>query len=249
MCIFPSDHYIKDLNAFQQVLCTAIKVAEIDNKLVTIGINPNYPATGYGYINYNSSVDQKVYDVIRFVEKPDYQTAKSYVKSPGYVWNSGMFIWRASTISEKFNRFLPKTYNLLKEIAKSMGTSKEYDVINEIYPSIPSISIDYGIMERADDVVVVPGDFGWNDVGSWDNLGVLYEADANGNIIKGEQVNIATKNSICYSQSRLIATIGIEDLIVVETSDAILVCRKDMAQNVKDVVDHLKEKGLDKYIL
>jgi mannose-1-phosphate guanylyltransferase len=249
MCIFPSDHFIKDQQEFSRILRKAIEVAETEDKLVTIGITPTFPSTGYGYINYNYQSDKEVFEVARFVEKPDIETAKSYLSSGKYAWNSGMFIWKASTILKNIERFLPKVYQYLEKIANSMNTASEYQTIQKLYENIPSISIDYGVIERSDDVVVILGDFGWSDVGSWDNLGVIYDVDDNGNIIKGEQVNINTKNCISYAEHRLIATIGMEDTIIVETEDAVLVCRKDQAQNVKDVVEQLKNRGLDQYIV
>jgi Mannose-1-phosphate guanylyltransferase len=249
MCVFPSDHYIKHKEEFYKVIGTAIEVVENEDKLVTIGIRPTFPSTAYGYINYIGDRGNKIYEVNQFIEKPSYEMAKFYLESPGYAWNSGIFVWKASTILLKFERFLPKVYRFLNEIASSIGLEEEYTIIKNVYRQIPSISIDYGIMERADDVVVVLGEFGWNDVGSWDSLGALYDVDETGNIIKGEQVNIATKNSICYAENRLIATIGVENMIIVETEDAVLVCRKDKAQHVKDVVDCLKEKGWEKYLV
>lgn len=249
MCIFPADHFIKYNSEFHKVLNMAIDVAEKEDKLVTIGIKPTFPSTGYGYINYNQSTSDKIYEVNQFIEKPNYETAKQFVENPGYAWNSGMFIWKASTILKKFDRFLPKVYQNLERIGEAMGTDDEQSMIKALYKQIPSISIDYGIMERADDVVVVLGDFGWNDVGSWDSLGTLYDVDEAGNIIKGQQVNIATRNSICYAENRLIATIGVENMIIVETEDAVLVCRKDKAQSVKEVVDCLKEKGMEQYLV
>ena len=190
-----------------------------------------------------------VFEVEQFVEKPSSMTARHYFESSGYAWNSGIFIWRASTILRNFERFLPRVYGYLKTIASSMSTEKEKETIRQLYEKIPSISIDYGILERSGDVEVVLGDFGWSDVGSWDSLGALYEMDASGNITKGDQINIGTKNCISYTDNRLIATIGIENMIIVAAEDAVLVCHRDQAQNVKEVVEKLKEKGLNQYLL
>ena len=247
MCIFPADHYIKDEDSFAKIFNEAINTAMISEKLVTIGIMPSFPSTGYGYIKYNKS-DIMVKDVIEFVEKPDLDTAKRYIESGEYAWNSGMFIWKASTILDNFKRYLPDIYMCLDQIAESIGTENEKAVIERIYPVIPSVSIDYGIMEKSSDVVVLTGEFGWNDVGSWDTMDSLYNADQDGNIICGDQINIETKNCISVSKGRLIATIGVEDLIIVETEDALLVCARNKAQNVKEVVDLLKEKGESRYL-
>lgn len=247
MCIFPADHYIKDEDSFAKIFNEAINTAMTSEKLVTIGIMPSFPSTGYGYIKYHKS-DIMVKDVIEFVEKPDLDTAKRYIESGEYAWNSGMFIWKASTILDNFERYLPDIYICLDKIAESIGTENEKAVIERIYPVIPSVSIDYGIMEKSSDVVVLTGEFGWNDVGSWDTMDALYNADQDGNIICGDQINIETKNCISVSKGRLIATIGVEDLIIVETEDALLVCSRNKAQNVKEVVDLLKEKGESRYL-
>ena len=247
MCIFPADHYIKDEDSFVKIFNDAISTAMSSEKLVTIGITPSFPSTGYGYIKYNRS-DVMVKDVIEFVEKPDLETAKRYVESGEYAWNSGMFIWKASTIPNNFKKYLPYIYNYLDQISESIGTEVEKEVIERIYPVIPSVSIDYGIMEKSLDVVVLTGEFGWNDVGSWDTMEALFDADRKGNIICGEQINIDTENCISVSNGRLIATIGVENLIIVETEDALLVCSRDKAQNVKEVVDLLNEKGESRYL-
>ncbi|UUC41478.1 sugar phosphate nucleotidyltransferase [Clostridioides difficile] len=250
MCVYPADHYIKDEKEFKSILEKAIYIAENNDKLVTIGITPTFPSTGYGYINFNreNTIEDVAYEVVEFVEKPNYEIAKEYVNSKKYVWNSGMFVWKVSKILEDFKRYLPKVYEKLEEISKYLGTKEEVEKIKEIYPTIQSISIDYGIMERSNDVIVVPGDFGWNDVGSWDSLGAIYPTDDEGNIKRGENITIDTKNSIIYSDDKLISTIGISDLIVVSTNDAVMVCRKDKAQDVKKIVEQLKEEDRQEYM-
>lgn len=249
MCIFPADHHIKNCEEFQRVLNQAILTAEETDMLITIGIKPSFPSTGYGYIKYGKEKEAIACDVLEFVEKPNLKLAKQYCESNEYAWNSGMFIWKASTILDNMKRFLPKIYQNLCQIAESMNTDQESRMIKKIYSTIPSISIDYGIMERSDDVKVILGDFGWNDVGSWDTLGELYDIDMDGNVIKGNQINLDTKNCISYAENRFIATVGVEDLIVVETDDAVLVCKKDQAQDVKSVVDMIKAKADLGYLL
>lgn len=242
MCIFPSDHYIKDQEAFTRILKEAIAVAE-NGHLVTLGITPSFPSTGYGYIKFDkteSSLDKRV---VEFKEKPDEATARVYVESGEYAWNSGMFVWKASVILEEFEKLLPEVYACLGQIADALGTPNEKEVIDKVYPTIPSISIDYGIMEKSDKVRVISAEMGWNDVGSWDNLGVLYDEDKDGNITAGDFLGIDTKNCITYSKKRLISTIGVEDLIIVETDDAIMVIDKNRAQDVKKIVDQLKDEG------
>ena len=249
MCIFPADHFIKDELTFSKTLVSAIKVAEDEDKLVTMGITPTFPSTGYGYIKYDKAdTEGEAYRVLEFKEKPNEETAKKYVESGEYAWNSGMFVWKASTILKYFKKLLPDIYENLKIMGDAMDTLEEENVISRIYPNIRSISIDYGIMEKADDVVVIPAEFGWSDVGSWDNLGVLYEADDNGNIVHGNHIGVDTKNSVIYAKNKLIATIDVENVVVVETGDTILVCKKDRSQDVRKIVDILKEQGREEYL-
>ena len=246
MLVLPSDHLIRYESLYVDTLRQAIAVAEQGERLVTIGIPPTYPETGYGYIRFANRSESHmpgVYPVEKFVEKPDLDTAKEYLAAHCYLWNSGMFVWKASTILKKFERLLPDIYECLVKIGDAMNTPEEENVIQEIYPVIPKISIDYGIMERSSDVLVLSGDFGWNDVGSWDMMKVIYDADQNGNIIVGDQVNIDTTNTISFSTGKMIATIGVDNLVVVETEDAVLVCSKDRVQDVKKVVDTLQEQG------
>lgn len=243
MCIFPSDHFIKKEAEFAKVLEQAIRAAEEQDQLITIGIAPTFPSTGYGYIKFDKTEAAVAKRVEEFKEKPDYETAKAYVESGNYAWNSGMFVWKASTILKKFEELLPDIYACLVKIGDAMLTPEEEQVIQEVYPVIPKISIDYGILERSKDVLVLSGDFGWNDVGSWDMMNVIYDEDEKGNILVGDQVSIDTTNTISFSSGKMIATIGVDNLVVVETEDAVLVCSKDRVQDVKKVVDTLQEQG------
>ena len=247
MCIFPSDHYIRDWPEFTRILKEAVAVAEEDY-LVTLGITPTYPSTGYGYIKFDKSESGLAKKVVEFREKPDLATAESYVSSGEYAWNSGMFVWKASVILEQYEKLLPDVYVCLNKMADALGTDLEKQVIEEVYPTIPSISIDYGIMEKSDNVKVISAEMGWNDVGSWDNMGVLYQEDENGNVFAGDHIAIDTKGCITYSQKRLITTLGVENLVVVETEDAILVCDKNRAQDVKLLVEKLKEEGREELL-
>lgn len=247
MVITPSDAYIKNTENFAKALEIAINEAESTDKLVTIGIQPTFPATGYGYIQY-SNVSAKAKPVKKFVEKPDEETAIKYLASGDYVWNSGMFVWKASVILKKFKELLPEVYLYLEKISEAFGKFDEVLRIEKLYPLIPSISIDYGIMEKSDDILVVPGDFGWNDVGSWDMFNALHEVDRNGNIKVGDVLTINSKNSTIYSSGKLVATIGVDNLVVVETADAVMVCTKDKAQDVKKIVDELKAMGREELL-
>lgn len=256
MVIVPSDHFIKNEREFQSIIDAAITAAEKTDALVTIGISPSFPATGYGYIKAKAGSETAVGDkngknysiVEEFVEKPDYETARGYLEQGGYSWNSGMFIWKASTILSYMKKLLPDVYACLVKIGDAMNTSDEKTVLEEVYPTIPKISIDYGIMERAEHVLVISGEFGWNDIGSLDMLGIMKDADEKGNISYGETLLLDTKDCIVYGNDKLIATVGVEDLIVVQTADALLICPKDRAQDVKTVVETLNEQGKEKYL-
>lgn len=246
MVITPSDAYIRSTEAFTRVLATAVRAADTQDKLVTIGIKPTFPATGYGYIRFQQSSEDEAKPVIEFREKPDDETARRYLATGEYVWNSGMFIWKASTILHKYEELIGDIYADILRIGDLMGTDREQAVLDEVYPSIRKISVDYAIMEPSaarGEVLVVPGNFGWNDVASWDMMGVLHTADRDGNITMGDALPIKTTGSVVVSQSRFVATVDVENLVVVETPDAVLVCPKDKVQNVKDVVDMLKTMG------
>lgn len=242
MVITPSDAYIKDGDEFARVLKTAVAEAEKGEKLITVGIKPTFPATGYGYIRF-SKAGGEAKPVLKFVEKPDRARAEDYLASGDYVWNSGMFVWKASVILKKFERYLPEVYSCLQKIADAYGKENEAEILNAVYPTIPSVSVDYGIMEKSEGILVVLGDFGWNDVGSWDTFDVLRDGDKNGNIEKGDTLLFGCKSTTAYSSGKLIAAVGTENLVIVETPDAILVCDKDKAQDVKKIVDELKARG------
>ncbi len=241
MVVTPSDAYIKDEEEFARVLSVAIESAEKSENLYTIGIKPTFPATGYGYIKFEKT-DAEVKKVEKFVEKPTLEVAEQYFNSGDYVWNSGMFVFKASTILRKFEKYLPDIYANLSKISECFGKEKEQELIDNIYGEIRKISIDYGIMEKSDEIFVIPGDFGWNDVGSLDMLEVLHTPNKDGNVLIGETTEIDCKNVISFSSGRHIALIGLEDVIVVETDKSVLVCAKERAQDVKYVVEKLKEQ-------
>lgn len=246
MVITPSDHFIKDGAGFTRILNTAVRAAEETNKLVTIGITPTFPSTGFGYIKFENMGAAEAKPVVEFREKPDEETAKTYVASGMYAWNSGMFVWKASTILEKFQTYIPDIYADLVKIGNAMQTESEKAIIEEVYPNIRKISIDYAIMEPSaakGDVMVIPGEFGWNDVGSWDMMDVLHTPDENGNVLVGDAIAVAASNTVVYSSGRTVAVVGVDDLVVVETADAIMVCPKSKAQDVKKIVDTLNAAG------
>ena len=238
MVITPSDAYIRDEAEFARILGIAADAAARTDRPVTIGITPTFPATGYGYIRMGAQ-QGALRAVLSFVEKPDLARARAYIESGEYVWNSGMFVWKASVILQKFRTLLPDIYADLEKIAAAIGTEAEEETLCAVYPKIRSISVDYGILEHCDDILVLPGEFGWNDVGSWDMMNVLHAEDAAGNIRVGDALLLDSKNTTAYSSGRLIAAVGVEGLVIVETPDAVLVCPKDKAQDVKKIVDEL----------
>lgn len=248
VCVFPSDAYISDTAKYADVLKLACECAENTDMIVTIGIKPTHPSTGYGYIKYGQPEFKKgIYYVEEFIEKPSLDNARKYLSEGKYLWNSGIFVWRTSVILRNFERFLPKLFKQLKSIEQYAGTDEQNSVVESLYPKLQSISVDYGILERSDEVLVIPGDFGWSDVGSWDALGAMFPPDGSGNIVKADHIGIDTKNSIVFG-SKLIATIGLNAMVVVSTEDAVLICPKDRAQEVKNIVDIIKAKGKNEYI-
>ncbi len=248
MCVLPSDHYIKDEKNYNCILNKAIKYAQEHDKLVTIGIKPTFPSTGYGYIKYNKSENSNIFKVEQFVEKPNYNLAKQYLDNGEYLWNSGMFVWKISTILDNFERYLPKIYYAFKNIEKYLDTELESAKIEELYNNISGISIDYGIMERSDDVVVIEGDFGWSDVGSFDSLSEIIKPDKNLNIVKGNHFGFDTTECVVLGDKRLISTIGVNNLIIVDTDDVVLVCNKQSSQDIKKMVTELKNRKMEKFL-
>ncbi|HBQ61040.1 MAG TPA: mannose-1-phosphate guanylyltransferase [Balneolaceae bacterium] len=249
MVVLPADHHITEPKAFNEYLSAAIEKAESGNFLVTVGIHPDRPETGYGYIHGDNSTDETlnnkaVHPVHAFKEKPDLETAKEFLESGDYYWNSGMFIWSAKSVLSSIEQFLPEMYKLVKTAGENLFEENHTDSINEFYHACESVSIDYGIMEDADNVFVVPGEFGWNDVGSWTAAYDLGEKDPDGNVVRTEHLTTAdSENNLVFSESgKMISLVGVEGLAVVETDNAILVCKLDEAQKVKDIVGELNSK-------
>ena len=246
MIITPADHYIEDVDALTDIFKTAILTAENEEKLITIGLKPTFPSTGFGYIKYDRAAGGAVRRVLAFREKPDEETAGQYIADGSYAWNSGMFIWKASLILEKLKEYVPDIYADLDRIGSAMNTPLEQEVLHEVYPKIRKISIDYAVMEPSaakGEVLVIPGDCGWNDVGSWDMMDILHEPDADGNVLLGDVLAVNARQSVIYSSSRTVAAVDVENLVIVETPDAVMVCPKDRAQEVKRIVDALKDGG------
>jgi mannose-1-phosphate guanylyltransferase len=251
MVVLTADHFIEKWAEFRQALAAAVQLAQ-QGQLVTLGIKPSFPSTGYGYIcrdeRVTDSEDVEAYRVRRFTEKPDLPTARKFLASGRYYWNSGMFIWRVADIMTEFRWQMPILYEQLTEIDAAVGTPQEKEVLERIWQDVENQTIDYGIMEGARNVAVIPVDIGWSDVGSWATLLDILPSDEKGNVVTGRHLGIDTKRTLVYSPHRLVATVGLADMIVVDTEDALLVCPKNRAQDVKKLVDALKARGKDAYL-
>ncbi len=247
MLVMPSDHIIPDAAPFLQGVELAIRVAE-QKWLVTFGIKPDRPETGYGYIQgrprriLGSQDDLTALGVTRFVEKPDLATAKRYVRSGKFYWNSGIFIWRADVILKEMKKYLPGLYESLAKLGSAIDTPDVACAIKEFYRDTESISIDYGVLQKTRRAAVIQAPFKWSDIGNWSSLGDVGEKDEQGNIRIGAIIDIDSRDSILYGEQRLVATIGLSDMVVVDTADATLVCPKDRAQDVKQLVELLRKR-------
>lgn len=233
----PSDHLIEDKEKFISTVKKGEKLAE-KGYIVTFGIEPSYPETGYGYINTSEKIEDG-YKVKAFVEKPDIETAKEYLKAKTYFWNSGIFMFKASTLFEETFKHAPDIAKVSEEI--NFSETDEIPFIN--FDKMPSISIDYAIMEKSDKIALVKLESDWNDLGSWQSIYDVSKKDENGNVFIGHVLDKSSKNSFVYSSSKLVATIGLEDTVIVETEDAILACKKDRTQDVKQVYETLKQQN------
>ncbi|HMZ06550.1 MAG TPA: mannose-1-phosphate guanylyltransferase [Anaerolineales bacterium] len=256
MAILPSDHFIRNVDLFHYLLKAAFEVAE-NRYLVTLGITPTMPSTAYGYIQQGVSVDgdykYPVYTVKSFKEKPDEQTAQQLLRMGDHSWNSGMFIWRADAIMNEIHSQMPQLGKALEQIGAAWGTANQNDILNSTWPGLKNETVDYGIMEKAERVAVLPaGGLGWSDVGSWSSLFEVLLPDMNGNIATNAALHLAheTHNTLVYGGSgdRLIVTIGVDDMVIVDTGDALMICKTDQSQKVKEVVEHLKKHRQEKFL-
>ena len=249
MFVLPSDHLIKFTNMFLKTLETGADVAENNTNLVTIGITPDYPETGYGYIKFDPRrTEGQAYAVERFVEKPSLEVAKEYLSTEEYLWNSGMFIWKVSSILKNMQKFMPDTYESLIKIKEAIGTPQQDSILEKEFYNMQSQSIDYGIMEKADNIYILPGTFGWDDVGSWLAVERIKKTNEFGNAVAGNIITVNTHNCIIQGDKKLIAIVGMEDTIVVDTKDATLICAKDSAGDIKKVTENLKICNRNEYI-
>jgi mannose-1-phosphate guanylyltransferase/mannose-6-phosphate isomerase len=247
MLVMPADHFIPDDSKFHRATALAVRVAG-EGRLVTFGIKPLRPETGYGYIRSEgrrslaTHRDLRALAVARFVEKPDLPTAKRYLRDGQYYWNSGIFVWRAEAILEEMKTTLPKLARGLDRVGRAIGTDDEAQAVERFYKQAESISIDHGVMQRTRRAAVIPAPFRWSDVGNWSSLDEVADKDRAGNVMVGPIVDIGSHHCVLYGEQRLVATIGLTDMIVVDTADATLVCPKARAQDVKQVVELLRRR-------
>jgi len=249
MITLPADHLVRDLDSFHKTLNDAVNFAYETKGLVTIGITPSRPETGYGYIQIDENeIKENIHKVLTFAEKPNYATAVRFLESGDFLWNSGMFIWRVDSILEEMRIHLPELYEGLEKIEKGYNTPDYEKTVVNVYGQLRNISIDYGLMEKSNRVYLTKGNFIWSDVGSWEEVYQLSGKDDDGNAIRGNAFTDMTVDTLIYSPNKFTAAIGVENLIIVNTDDAVLVCRRDHSQDVRKVVDHLKINKLTEHL-
>ncbi len=245
-----ADHVIRDEEQFRRVLRAAVDVAR-NGHLVTMGIVPSGPETAYGYIHRGQLLGEMqghpYYNVERFAEKPDAETAKRFVQG-GDLWNSGIFVWKVSVLLEQFRLHMPELHQQLQAIQPALDGPEQADVVQRTWSEVEAVPVDVGILERATDVAVIPADIGWSDVGCWTSVAEQYAVDQTGNVLQGESVAIDCADSYVHSSGRLVAALGLESIVVIETEDAILVCPKGRVQDVKRIVEQLRSDGRDRYL-
>jgi mannose-1-phosphate guanylyltransferase len=248
----PADHLITDPSQFLKKIAAGAEAASQEGSLVTFGVPPTFPATGYGYIQFSTEgilevQDELFYAVQEFKEKPDKVQAQDFLEAGNCYWNSGMFLWQAETFAQKLEEYAPELFAFWIEILQALGAN-DSDRIIRIFEDLPAISIDYALMEKACGVRMCEGNFGWSDVGSWTSLGEIWKKDEQGNSCRGESIILETRGCQVYNPDRLTALIGIEDIIVVNTDDALLICHRDHDQKVKEIVEGLKKRGKAEYL-
>ncbi len=242
--VFPSDHLIDEEETFEEVISKAIDAAKNNESIITIGIDPDEPETGYGYIQFEENKNNALNKVLTFAEKPGYATAKRFVEAGDFLWNSGIFAWQTSVILDELQIHMPDLFSGINEITSAIKGSGYDRTLVEVYGQLKNISIDYGVMEKSRNVLVLKGDFGWRDIGNWQSLYKSESGNSEENIVKGQVYTEKTKNSYINAPNKFTAVIGLEDIIFVDTHDATLICKKSHAQEVKNIVDHLRLNGM-----
>lgn len=247
----PADHIISDNEAFKNICLEALQFTSHIKALLTLGIKPTNPNTGYGYIQFEPfAVSENIFKVKTFTEKPDLELAKTFLASGDFLWNAGIFAWEVKNIIKAFEKLLPEMHEVFDGEKENYNTDKEQQAIARIYPQCVNISIDYGIMEKADNVYVIPASFGWSDLGTWASAYETLEKDYFGNAVGGKNVYVidATNNMVHANHKKLVVLQGIENLIVVDTDDVLLICQKDKEQEIKEYVAEIKRTKGDKYL-
>ena len=249
MVVLPSDHMVKNESVLLETIKLASSLASSKELLVTIGIKPSSPNTGYGYIKKGQKISDNAFYIDRFYEKPNLERAEKYVEDGNYFWNSGMFVWKASTILSEIRSHMPDLYDSLMKIDSVIGTELEKEITEKTFKEIESQSIDFGVLEHSRQCAVITSeDFGWSDVGSWDAWSDLFQKDENSNCIQGDGILVESENCIVKGDGRFIAVLGCSGIVVVETKDALLVCQRDSLQDIKKIVSILKASGRDDLI-
>lgn len=256
MYAFPSDHVIRNVREFHNSLETAGNFAYSNKGLVTIGITPTRPEPGYGYIQVIDGEESEIKEFYgqgvrctrTFAEKPDVETAKRFIDSGDFLWNSGIFVWRLDTFWDEFRKFLPEHYPLFRLLRKYIAKDQYKDTLENIYRQMQSESIDYAILEKSELVYVVESSFSWSDLGNWDELYRLSLKDARNNFMEGDVIAINAKNCLVSANDKLIGIVGVENLIVIDTDEALLICKRKKSDEVKDLVDLLKRKQINKFL-
>ena len=247
MIVLPSDHLVRFEELFISALKKAASVACEGEKLVTIGITPSYPETGYGYIRFGEEKNG-AFEVHHFAEKPDRQTASKYIMSGKYLWNSGVFVWQTSSFLAQLEKYLPDVYRSACAIGEAIGDADSSTKIRDIYGDMMNISIDTGLMERSPDIYVIPGSFGWDDVGSWGAVARINDTDDDMNYSEGDVVSVGNKRTVICGGKRLVAAAGLDDIIIVDTDDVLLVCAKNSTSDIRKIVAQLSAQGREDLI-
>jgi mannose-1-phosphate guanylyltransferase len=258
MLILPADHLIENNEEFKKTITAGLKFTESNNAIVTLGINPTHPETGYGYIQFiddaylsveaAESENVTIYKVKTFAEKPTLEIARHFLESGDFLWNSGMFIFRADVILNEMKKSLPDLHHELIKLEKDIHTNKFKSALDKVYSRIKGISIDYGIMEKADNVYVIKGNFIWSDLGSWDEVYRIKPKDKQGNVITADSFLKDSNNNLVMAPKVFVSLVGVDDLIVINSKDGLLICKRGRSQEVKEIVDFLKRKGLTDYL-
>lgn len=251
LIVAPSDNIILESDEFTKTVATAINFVNHINAFITLGIKPSYPNTGYGYIQHDTAeAAPGVYKVKTFTEKPNLELAKTFLSSGDFLWNAGIFIWKIKNILTAFEKYLPEMYEVFAAEKEKFNTAREKEAIEEIYPQCSNISIDFGIMEKADNVYVIPASFGWSDLGTWNSAWENMEKDSLGNAVAGEHVLImdATNCVVNAPDNKLVVLQGLDDFIVADTKDVLLICKKEKEQDIKEFVTEIKRNKGDKFL-